>query len=319
MKGALDSITTAAEFDLVLAVVGSSARFHPEHAVKPIVDCAGTTKPLAAYLVPDAPEALAALGKAGIPNFRTPEACADAIAAALKRRPPRAFLASTRPMSEERRQVDALEAAKLMERLGIAFAPGVAIDTNITGPPALPFAYPVAVKALAAEVAHKTDIGGVALEIADGEALVSAIQTIRTRAGQHGIRIDRVQVQPMISGGLGEVLIGYRLDRDVGPLVMIAAGGILTEIYRDRSLRLAPVDLTTAHEMIAEVRGLTPLKGYRGQRTGDLDALANAIVALSGLAMLDEPAVAEAEINPLIVRPAGQGVTAVDALVVLAA
>jgi acetate---CoA ligase (ADP-forming) len=116
--------------------------------------------------------------------------------------------------------------------------------------------------------------------------------------------------------GLGEALVGYRVDRDVGPLVMVAAGGLFTEIARDRSLRLAPVDFAEAQEMIAEVRGLAPLAGYRGRPKGDLDALARAIVALSRLA--DDPAIAEAEINPLIVRAAGDGVVAVDALVKLA-
>jgi succinyl-CoA synthetase beta subunit len=96
---------------------------------------------------------------------------------------------------------------------------------------------------------------------------------------------------------------------------MVAAGGVFTEIYRDRSLRLAPVDIDAARAMIAEVRGLKVLAGYRGKPAGDLDALARALVALSQLA-LDET-VAEAEINPLIVRPAGQGVMAVDALVTL--
>jgi hypothetical protein len=128
--------------------------------------------------------------------------------------------------------------------------------------------------------------------------------------------MDRVLVQPMLTG-LGEVLIGYRRDRDVGPIVMVAAGGILTEIYRDRSLRLAPVDLKTAHEMIGEVRGLAPLSGYRGRPAGDLAALAQAIVALSRLATLDGPVVLEAEVNPLLVRPAPLGVVAVDALVKL--
>jgi acetate---CoA ligase (ADP-forming) len=97
---------------------------------------------------------------------------------------------------------------------------------------------------------------------------------------------------------------------------MVAAGGILAEILRDRSLRLAPVDLAAAQEMISEVRGLIPLSGYRGKPKGDLDALAQAIVALSKLA--EHADVVEAEINPLIVRPAGQGVVAVDALVKLA-
>ena len=87
--------------------------------------------------------------------------------------------------------------------------------------------------------------------------------------------------------------------------VMVAAGGIFTEIYRDRSLRLAPVDLETAREMIAEVRGLSVLTGFRGKPPGDLAALAQAIAALSHLA--DDPAVTEAEINPLLVRAARRG------------
>jgi acyl-CoA synthetase (NDP forming) len=122
----------------------------------------------------------------------------------------------------------------------------------------------------------------------------------------------RVLVLPMIAG-TGEVLIGYRIDPDVGPLVMVAAGGVYTEIYRDRTLRLAPVDAGAAAEMIAEVRGLKPLAGYRGKPPGDVAALAEAVAALSRLAA--EPAVVEAEVNPLIVRPRGEGVVAVDAVV----
>jgi acyl-CoA synthetase (NDP forming) len=317
MKSALDIASAAPELDLVLAVVGSSARFHPELAVKPIIDCAGQAKPIAAYLVPDAPQALAALAAAGVPNFRTPEACADAVAAALKRRVPRPFPVRERRARDGMRALDALEAGKLVERLGIRVAPAIAIDANVAVPPTLPFPYPVAVKALAAEIAHKTDLGGVVLGVRDGEGLLAAIDTIRKNLAEHrsAAPIDRVLVQPMVPG-LGEVLIGYRIDRDAGPLVMVAAGGVLTEIYRDRSLRLAPVDIAVAHEMIAEVRALLPLAGARGQPRGDLPALAQAIVALSALAESD-PSALEAEINPLIVRPDGQGVAAVDALVTL--
>src|SRR5207253_3607053 len=96
-KGALDILTTAPEFDMVLAVVGSSARFHPEQAVRPIIDSANAAKPIAAFLVPDAPDALARLSEAGVPAFRTPEACADAIAAALARREPKPTVALTAP------------------------------------------------------------------------------------------------------------------------------------------------------------------------------------------------------------------------------
>ena len=349
MKAALDILTTAPEFDLILCVVGSSARFYPELAVRPIVDSASAGKPIAAYLVPEAPQALAMLGRAGVPNFRTPEACADAIAAALRRRapitqpqrnlstgvvtdsatsfpPPQGgreqaeFAATAVPSngSKEHRAahlVDELAAYELLGKHGIPCAPSLALDADLTTAPALPFAYPVVVKALSAQLVHKSDAGGVALNIADGAALVAACQRIRANVAAHGHNIARVLVQPMIAG-VGEVLIGYRVDPDVGSLIMVAMGGIFTEIYRDRSLRLAPVDLATAREMIAQLRGLATLKGFRGKPAGDLDALAQAIVALSQLA--DDPAVLEAEINPLIVRPAGEGVMAVDAVVRLA-
>jgi succinyl-CoA synthetase beta subunit len=205
-----------------------------------------------------------------------------------------------------------------MAKLGITCAPAIALPADITSAPALPFPYPVAVKALSAKIAHKTEIGGVVLNVHDGNALLAAIRKIRSAvaARRADLHIAHVLVQPMVSG-LGEVLIGYRIDPDVGPLIMVAAGGITTEIYRDRALRLAPVDLATAREMIAEVRGLIPLAGFRGRPKGDLDALAHAIVALSQLAVTRDPSVAEAEINPLLVLPAGQGVVAVDALVKL--
>src|SRR5204863_5957560 len=214
--------------------------------------------------------------------------------------------------------LDELAAYQLMQRLGIACAPTVALDAGITRAPVLPFPYPVAVKALSAEIAHKTEIGGVVLNVGNGAALLAAIQKIResVAARAPSIRLERVLVQPMVSG-LGEVLLGYRIDPDVGPLVMLAAGGVFTEIYRDRSLRLAPVDLAMAQEMIAEVRGLAPLRGFRGRPKGDLDALAWTTVALSQLATMNDPTVAEAEINPVLVLPVGQGVVAVDALVKL--
>ncbi len=311
MKGALDILTTAPEFDLVVVVVGSSARFYPHLAVKPIVDSANAQKPIAVFLVPEAPDALAQLAAAGVPSFHTPEACADAVAAALKRRAPKPAVAHSSAKGDGR-MLDELEAYGLLARLGISHATSVALDATIDKEPPLPFAYPLAVKALSAAIAHKSDVGGVVLNVLDGDGLLAAIRDIR-----RNIKADRVLVQPMTTG-LGEVLIGYRVDSDVGPTIMLAAGGILAEIHRDRSLRLAPIDLDVAREMIGEVKALKALAGYRGKPRGDLDALAKALVALSQLAVSDGPAVAEAEINPLIVRSEGQGVVAVDALVRLA-
>ena len=312
MKGALDVLTTAPEFDLVVVVVGSSARFYPDLAVKPIVDSAGAGKPIAAFLVPEAPDALARLAAAGVPNFHTPEACADAVAAALQRRAPRRIEVRAANVSGADRMLDELEAYALLHRVGVPHAQSIALASSIAQAPALPFSFPVAVKALSETIAHKSDVGGVVLNVRDGDALLAAVAKIRQVTN-----VDRVLVQPMVSG-IGEVLIGYRLDADAGPLVMLAAGGILAEIHRDRSLRLAPVDLAEARVMIGEVAALKALAGYRGRPAGDLDALAQALVSLSQLAVQDGPTVAEAEVNPLIVKPKGEGVIAVDALVRLA-
>jgi acetate---CoA ligase (ADP-forming) len=318
MKAALDILTTAPEFDLVVTVVGSSARFYPHLAVRPIIDSAAAPKPIAAFLVPEAPEARAELAKAGVANFYTPEACADAVAAALSRRLPRAIptdmraprevATDARPRASAGRTLDELEAYGVLDRVGVPRAPSLALDIGAEVP-SLPFGYPVAAKVLSAEITHKSDVGGVALGLPDAAALAAAMAAMQARLPQ----AKRVLVQPMIAG-LGEALIGYRVDADAGPLVMLAAGGIYTEIYRDRSLRLAPVDLAIAREMIAEVRGLKALTGYRGKPAGDLDGVARAVVALSRLAA--DPTVREAEVNPLVVR--ADGVVAVDAVVRLA-
>lgn len=307
MKAALDTLLAAPEFDIVLAVVGSSARFHPELAVKPIVDCADATKPLAAFLAPEAPDALRALTAAGVPSFRTPEACADAIVAAFRRRQPKAIVAAPALAHGSGRLLDAPEAFALLDRLGIARAPFVLIEAACDKPPALPFPYPVALKVAAGDIAHKSDAGGLELALADSAALVAAMRRIRARFSE-----SRLLVQPMIEDA-GEALVGFRRDREVGPVVLLAAGGIHTEIYRDRSLRLAPVDVAEAHAMIGEVRMMRMFAGHRGAPRGDLDALAQAIVAMSRLAM--DGTIAEAEINPLMLLPEGQGVCVVDALV----
>ena len=159
-----------------------------------------------------------------------------------------------------------------------------------------------------------------ALDIPDDAALAKAAQEIRARVGEThpDARIEGILVQRMETG-LAEVLIGYRDAPGTGPIVVVAPGGTLAEIYRDAAVRIAPVDAATAREMIEEVSGLAPIRGYRGLAKGDLAALAAAIAALSELARLPEgaPRVIEAEINPLMVRGEGDGVCAVDGLVVL--
>jgi len=315
MKTALDIMIEAPEFDIVLAVVGSSARFQPQLAVKPIIDSADSAKPLAAMLEPDAPEALAALTAAGVPCFRSPEPCADAIAAVLARRTPGTQPAARLTGERPPRALSEAQAYAVLEQLGVPYAP--AITLPIGGPiPALPFDYPVVAKVCSPEIPHKTEVGGVVLGIRDAGQLNSALATLKTNLAERAptVRCDEVLVQPM-TRGLTEVLVGYRIDPDAGPIVMLAAGGIWAEVARDRSIRLAPVTVDVAREMIAEVKALKTVGGLRGRTRGDLDALARAVSALSQLAVRPELGIAEAEVNPMMVLPEGQGVLAVDALV----
>ncbi|MGC3987407.1 MAG: acetate--CoA ligase family protein [Pseudorhodoferax sp.] len=320
MRAALQVLREAPEFDLVLAVVGSSARFQPQLAVRPLVEAGGPGTPLAAMLVPDAPEALAALTAAGVPCFRSPEGCADAIAAVFARRHRPALEAVQPGPSGATVTLDEAEAYEVLDRLGVPRAPATlfAADARSAGAQALD--YPVVVKACSREIPHKTEVGGVVLGVRDAASLADAFARLRANLAERAPdrTCTRFLVQPMRTG-LAEVLIGYRVDPDAGPLVMLAAGGIWAEVMRDRAIRMAPVDLGTAHAMVAEVRTLQTLSGLRGKTRGDLDALAQAICSLSQLALRPELGIREAEVNPLMVMPAGNGVVAVDALVVASA
>ncbi len=316
MKSALDIFCQAEEFDLVLAVVGSSARNHPNLAVKPVIDSINQKKPLACFIVPEAPEALILLTEEGVPNFRTPESCGDVIASALNRREPNPELKTvTGNWPSNQRSIDEAAAYKLFAEVGLPHADYIVVDVD-QPIPELSFEYPVVAKVLSSEIAHKTDIGGVVLPIHDEEELGEAINLIRHNVEKNlpGKKVERVLVQRMVKS-VGEALIGVKRDKDVGPIVMVAAGGIYTELYQDRSLRLAPVNFDAAMEMIGEVKALGALTGFRGRTRGDIKAVAEAIVKLSQLAVSESHGILEAEINPLMIMEDGKGALAVDALV----
>jgi acyl-CoA synthetase (NDP forming) len=291
--------------DLAIAVVGSSAQFRPQEAVAGVIGSEGP-RPLAAFLLPQADASLKLLGEAGIAAFRTPEACADGVRAYLDWQAPRAPIAvggldaarALLPRADDEAGARAVFAALGLDDRAVAVDPA--------DPPAL--AYPVALKAVSAEIAHKTEAGAVVLGVADAAALRAACAEMQARLGG---RIRGFIAQPMVRG-VGEAILGYRRDKLVGPVVALGAGGVLAEVYRDVVLRAAPVDEATAMAMIAEVKGLAPARGYRGLPKGDLAALARAVAQFSRLAGLAE--VSEAEINPLIVLREGEGVVMADAL-----
>ena len=314
VQAALSALASDPDTDLALSVIGSSAQFRPHDAVAGILGAAqsGLAKPVAAFLVPQADVSLRMLGEAGIPAFRTPESCADVIRAFLDWQAPRAMPESPAVAHELPARPDEADARRLFGALGLDT--GFAV---MASPEAVPdgLRYPVALKVLSPDLAHKTEVGGVVLNIADAAALKAAATEMlaRVTAKAPGATITGFLVQPMAKG-LAEAILGFRRDPESGPVVLVGAGGVMAELHRDTALRCAPVGLDEARAMIAEVKGLKPLAGWRGLPKGDLEALAQAIVAVSRLATVAE--VAEAEINPLIVHAEGQGVTVADAWVV---
>jgi acyl-CoA synthetase (NDP forming) len=293
----LEKLLESRQCDAVLATVGSSAQFHPGLAIEPIVSASAkrSAKPLAVFLTPHAERSLALLAQHGIAAFRTPEACADAFAAYFSwvspRNPPR--LAAPAPASMP-------DAFGLTESLNIP----VATHTIAHAPDfAHAVAYPIAVKVLDAE--HKTEVGGVALGVSDQKEFLKRV----AGWGRKSVLVQRME------HGLAEAIVGYRDDPVVGPLILVGAGGTLAELYRDYALALAPVSAEEAERLIERVKGLATIRGYRNLPRGDVKALAQAVSDFSRLALVAGRPVAEAEINPLIVK--AQGVVAVDARLVL--
>ena len=313
--------------DAVIFVVGSSAQFNPELAVEPLLRFARTAKPFAVALTPTAEKSLALLTAAGVSAFRHPESCSEAMAACLLRRPPQALPALAEP---SRGSLEALEAgringfderraADLFAALGVPMAKSLAIpDAKRVMAAVAEVGVPVALKILSADIAHKTEAGGVALGLMDGPAAASAAREIERRVKAHSpaAKLDGFLIQKM-ERGLAEVILGFLRDPLVGPTITVGLGGVLAEIYKDASTRLAPVDEAEAREMIEEVKGLATIRGYRNLPRGDVAALARAIAAFSTLAHKAFADVAEAEINPLLVKRDGEGVVAVDGLVAL--
>lgn len=174
---------------------------------------------------------------------------------------------------------------------------------------------PVAIKIASADIAHKSDIGGVLLGLETPEAVRDGVGMLLARAEEHApeARIDGVLLAPMVAGGV-ETILGVQRDPIFGPVVMFGIGGVFVEVYRDVAFRVAPFGVDEARSMIREVKGAALLDGIRGQAPADIDALAEALSRLSVYADRHRDAIETIDINPLVVLP--KGVMAVDALVV---
>ena len=317
----LNELLASDHCDLVIPIAGSSAQFQPEIAVAPVVEADPRDKLIAVFLAPHAEKSLNLLTQAGVAAFRTPESCADAIRAWRDWTPPaqkpaqdtaRVTAAQQRLAATDGKQLNERDAGQVFDALGV---PSAAVAVIQSPDDAANITFPVVAKILSPDIAHKTDAGGVVLNINDAVALKAAAQEILSSVKKKHptAKINGILVQKMETG-LAEVILGFKRDPQVGPVVILGIGGVLAEIYKDFAARLAPVSVENAAKMIDEVKGLATIRGYRGMPKGDCAALAKTVSAFSQLAFMDS--VVEAEINPLIVKADGAGVVAVDGLII---
>jgi len=298
------------------------------YATKPVVACVMGKRGVA--------EARALLHDARLPVYSLPESAAAALAAAathaesarstegaVLREVAAVAAAQARILAttgsgdrNDGRWLSPHETAALLDACGIRCLPSVeAKDAEAATRAASTLGYPVALKIVSRAVQHKSDVGGVLLNLKDRAALregVAALERHMAAAG-HRADLDGFLVQPMVPRGV-EMFLGATRDATFGPVVAFGTGGVALELWNDVVLRLAPVTDAEADRMLGAIRGRRLFDGFRGGPRADRDALAAAIQRVSRL-IESVPEIVELDLNPLVALEPGQGVVAVDARV----
>ncbi|HVB49515.1 MAG TPA: acetate--CoA ligase family protein [Burkholderiales bacterium] len=294
-----------------------------ERSPKPILMVSSAARERAA-------RAFEVLDAARIPCFPTPGraalgACALwQFASKLAKDParpdgPRDVASKVLSFPADRKTLSEHRSKQVLEAYGIPVTREVLLDwAELDRLQSAPLAFPLVAKLESSDLPHKTEAGAVRVGLKDLAELKRAVAHMRAAAARYRpeARIEGVLLQEMVGGV--ETIAGGMIDPFFGPVVVFGLGGVFAEVLRDVSLRFAPFGRETAREMIGEIRAARILRGYRGQKEADVDALADALSRLSHLLADHGDAIVEVDINPLFVRPRGEGVVAADALIVLA-
>jgi acetyltransferase len=283
----------------------------------------------------DVHPAVEVLRQRGIPTFTFPEDAMRALAAKARfsewvRRPfgefreyevDRAAVQRLfeQELKESRNRLVELPALEVFRHYGFPTVPyALAKTADEAVAAAAEMGYPVVMKISGPKILHKTDVGGVRLNLADDEAVRAAfeamVESVRGHLGQD-VEIWGVLIQKMLEQGK-EVILGMTRDPKFGPLLMFGLGGIYTEALRDVAFRLAPIRERNAMQMIKGIRSYRLLEGVRGEPPSDLSAIAECLLRLSQL-VTDHPSIQELDINPLIVYARGSGAVVADARIIL--
>jgi acetyltransferase len=219
---------------------------------------------------------------------------------------------------EDRVNLGEVEARQVLQAYGLSVPQSqVAQTAEEAADQAEKIGFPVVMKIVSPDILHKSDIGGVRLGVRDRQEAMDAFELMMLRVRRYApeATIRGVFVQEMIQSGR-EVIIGSTRDPQFGPLVMFGLGGIYVEVLKDVSFRVAPFGERHARRMIEEIRSAPLLRGARGERSSDVDAIVKCLLTVSQM-VTDFPNIVEMDINPLKVREPGAGAVAVDARITI--
>lgn len=327
-RSIIDSLIESPSYDAIAVVLGSSALNNPETVGQPLRDgAARSAKPIMGFVSPDAPHLVRQLNLAGVPTFASPEGCVVALNALWRSGQAAAPEAVAAPaIAAIGADIRALlrpgplneaESKTLFAKFGLPVTREVAVASAADARTAADgFGGNVVVKILSRDVLHKSEAGGVAVNVAPVDVTETCARMAAAFATATAKAPEGFLVQELIAGGV-ELILGFHRDPQLGPAILLGAGGITAELFRDTSLRLAPVSPGEARSMIDELKSAPLLNGYRGRPIADKAALIAAIVAFSDMVLTLGDALLEAEINPLFVLNEGRGVVAADGVVVI--
>jgi acyl-CoA synthetase (NDP forming) len=231
-------------------------------------------------------------------------------------KPAKANADGTYRIEAARDQLSEHQAKSILSKAGIAFPREALVQPNDdAGAVAEKIGFPVVLKVCSPDIAHKTEVGGVAVGIANQQEAREAAARIleNARKSRPDARLEGILVSPMITGGV-ETIVGVVRDPTFGPVVMFGLGGIFVEVLKDVTFRVAPFDQDEALRMIREIRGHAMLEGVRGAPPSDVDALAKLLSDLSRFAAANADVIESIDLNPVLAMPEGCGVLPLDAL-----
>jgi acetate---CoA ligase (ADP-forming) len=320
-NAAMSSLLASPSFDATVVVVGSSALAQPHLVTDAAVACQSESdKPLIAYVSPHAPEIVRLLNGRGIPALTNPESCATVLAALMRPPGPAEMPAGARPaavtgFADVTGALDEAESKRLFAAFGIrGVREAAATNPAEAAKAARELGGTVVVKILSRHIAHKSDVGGVKIGVAP-ENVAQVCDDMQKTVTRHGREAEGFLVQEMVSGGM-EMILGLHQDPQLGAAILLGMGGVAAELFDDTAIRLLPISRQDAEDMVAELKTAKLLRGYRGAPPRDVEALIDAIVAFSAMGEQLGDRLKEAEVNPLFVMPAGQGIYAADGLAI---